>query len=234
MRRPDLKDDLFVTSSGCPGKVLLAISGILWCAASVLFAAHVHCTVFASIPANAICGWIDNIPVLAIGIVLTLVAFGLLSFRAILDFIESKKGWAGKTYDNAREEKWKWEVERVSRGAVSPASRVFHIQLGDGYADAYNYMCFIFSALSFGKIQAQELPDKGKPLGEWKQSIGDKQKQISDLCTIWKSGLSDFTLHLKPYDLLLPDNAWAIGRALGIEDMVEAYFAGVPLEDIIA
>ena len=46
---------------GGPGKILLAISGILWVLASVLFAACVHCAVCAPIPANAIYDWIDNI-----------------------------------------------------------------------------------------------------------------------------------------------------------------------------
>ena len=234
MHKLNLKDDLLVTSSGCPGKILLAISGILWVLASVLFAACVHCAVCAPIPANAIYDWIDNIPALGLGILLTLVAFGLLSFRAILDFTGRKRGWASKGYDNVRREKLQWEVMHVSREAVEPAAKVFHIQLGDSYTDVYDYMCFIFSALSFGKIQAEELPDKGESLDEWKKSIDDKHEQISDLCKIWESELSDFTLHLKPYNLLLPDAAWVIGRALDIEDKVEAYFADVPLEDIIA
>ena len=57
--------------------------------------------------------------------------------------------------------------------------------------------------------------------------------EIRDVATIWKYKLRDYTISLGTGSYLDVDGVQELGRVLGIDSMVAAYYSGVPVEDIL-
>ena len=235
MSKINWKNDLILTRDGEPGKVLVVISAVLWCIASVLFAACAHARFLeAAIQGNPIYEWLDKFPALPIAIALTVAALGLLSFKAVQISMAKKRRSISTAYDKAKTTHWKNDVYREVKKIASPTSNIFFYQMNDDYCQANASLNFCIEALSFGKITIEDLPEEGASLKEWKTNLDLEKQHIKDLCTIWNAGLAGLVIHLGIYDTRSPNKIRGMGRALGIDNMVDAYFAGVPLEDIIA
>lgn len=103
----------------------------------------------------------------------------------------------------------------------------------------------LLEILSLGKMREQKIDSLKKVQSEMKhRSNGDEisreyirqfdeaGRTIRDLCCLWKSELNGFKL-CDP-NMLKSDKMTEMAEKIGVDILVDAYVAGVPVEDIIA
>ena len=101
--------------------------------------------------------------------------------------------------------------------------------------------------LSFGKVEPDTIVyyptpewfDSGEKEAEWIERARKQCRLCCDIARIWKCSISPAVLSLRmehdePAYTEGEEETWKMGRALGIDLMVDAYLSGIPVEDILA
>ena len=214
---------------GGPGIVLSMISIVLWACASTCAAAWLFgAAAFRPFTEDAM-SWVlwEGWPLLSILFAVSAALFAFLPFTAKFKNAKrdnktgkrtrkSQKSSSHSTLDELAVQGKYWQMRHAVDGMLALPKEpdiAFASESGlESQAQA------IITTLSFSRI-AEKQP--------WEESVA----VIGDLAKIWKSQIGTVSLTLGH-----EGNKWAwdIGRALGIDTMVDAYVSGVPVDDILA